>query len=176
MVCSPLTLPQLLFRLQLVGAPKVLMAMVLMLLWSSNVKTLTESYDFVELWAGRALTTTMIQKSGRAAAALDIEYFHPDPEHPHRSNHFDILTSSGFLLALATILNGKHGQFTVLCAIVCSSWTTINMGTSGRSVCTPLGCPERVYVQKANEMASRCFGKHAKFNFHVVQLFSDHYT
>ena len=39
----------------------------------------------------------MIQKSGRAAAALDIEYFHPDPEHPHRSNHFDILTSSGFL-------------------------------------------------------------------------------
>lgn len=56
-----------------------------------------KSYDFVELWAGRALTSTVIRKSGRNVAALDIEYFKPNPEKPQRSNHFDILTESGFL-------------------------------------------------------------------------------
>lgn len=39
----------------------------------------------------------MIRRSGRAAAALDIVYFKEDPEHKNRSNHFDILTNSGFL-------------------------------------------------------------------------------
>lgn len=56
-----------------------------------------QSYDFVELWAGRAVTSTVIRKAGRTAAALDITYFEPDKENPHRSNHFDILTPSGFL-------------------------------------------------------------------------------
>ena len=56
-----------------------------------------KSYDFVELWAGRALTSTVIRKSGRNVAALDIEYFKPNPEKPQRSNHFDILTESRFL-------------------------------------------------------------------------------
>jgi hypothetical protein len=44
----------------------------------------------------------MIRKSGRCTAALDIEYFVPDPEHPGRSNHYDILTDSGFLLLWQT--------------------------------------------------------------------------
>ena len=61
-------------------------------------------------------------------------------------------------LALSSILNAKHGQFTVLCAIVCSSWTVINMATSGRSVCSPLGRDDRAYVQVANKMACRWFG------------------
>ena len=58
-------------------------------------------------------------------------------------------------LALATILNCKHGQFTCLCAIVCSSFTTINMATSGRTTCTPLGREDLPYVQMANRMAAR---------------------
>lgn len=56
-----------------------------------------QSYDFVELWAGHAVTSSVIRKAGRNTAALDITYFKPDPDHPHRSNHFDILTPSGFL-------------------------------------------------------------------------------
>lgn len=56
-----------------------------------------QSYDFVELWAGQAVTSTVIRKAGRNTAALDITYFEPNPDHPHRSNHFDILTASGFL-------------------------------------------------------------------------------
>lgn len=58
-------------------------------------------------------------------------------------------------MALATILNAKHGAFSALCAIVCSSWTTINMGTSGRHVTTPLGWEHLPYVAAANRMASR---------------------
>lgn len=62
------------------------------------ILTPLQSYDFVELWAGHALTSTCVRKSGRCTAALDITYFEPDPDHPDRSNHFDILTPSGFLL------------------------------------------------------------------------------
>ena len=34
-----------------------------------------QSYDFVELWAGTAWTTTMVRKSGRNTAALDKNIF-----------------------------------------------------------------------------------------------------
>lgn len=46
----------------------------------------------------------MIGKSGKPTAALDIEYFRVDPDHPHRSNHFDILTDAGFLQLRLQIL------------------------------------------------------------------------
>ena len=159
-----------------------------------------QSFDFLEFWAGEALTSTTMSYSGRDVGSLDILYFKVDPDHPHRSNHFDILTPSGFLchrckelthafsrvyiytgvafscklkyiyglkymrvvmkwfqlrLALAAILNAKNGQFAALMAIVCSSWCTINMGTSGRHV-THAGGNDREYVIQANCMASRC--------------------
>lgn len=69
---------------------------------------------------------------------------------------------------MATILNAKSGAFTSLMAIVCSSWTTINMYTSGRTVTTPLGWDHREYVQQANVMACRCFG--ARLDSHVSQM------
>lgn len=56
-----------------------------------------QSYDFVELWAGKALTSTCIRMSGRNTAALDIEYFKVDESRPNQSNYFDIMTPSGFL-------------------------------------------------------------------------------
>ena len=72
-------------------------------------------------------------------------------------------------LALATILNAKHGQFTLLAGIVCSSWTTINMATSGRTPCTPLGREDdREYVALANRMAARSFGHTFKEAFQLL--------
>ena len=62
---------------------------------SSNT-ALLQSYDFVELWAGAGMASGMVQRSGRATAALDIAYFEKDPTKPERSNYFDILTPSGF--------------------------------------------------------------------------------
>ena len=56
-----------------------------------------QSYDFIELWAGQAMASTMVRKSGRDVAALDINYFQPDPKHPTRTNHFDVLTNAGFM-------------------------------------------------------------------------------
>ncbi|CAK9085103.1 unnamed protein product [Durusdinium trenchii] len=126
-----LTLRDLVWRLHYVGAPKVLTCIVLMLLWSQNVETLSEGFDFLEFWAGKAVTSTVMSHSGRDVAALDIDYYRVDANNPKRSNHYDILTPSGFLLCLTAVLNAKNGRFTALMAIVCSSWTTINMATSG---------------------------------------------
>ena len=60
-------------------------------------------------------------------------------------------------LALATLLNGKAGKLALLCGICCGSFTTINMGTSGRHVSHPLGREDLSYVDEANKMASRFF-------------------
>ena len=59
-----------------------------------------------------------------------------------------------YRLCLVAILNAKPGEFTSLMGFLCSSWTTVNMGTSGRSVADPLGRDHR-YVEEANCMASR---------------------
>lgn len=76
-------------------------------------------------------------------------------------------------LWILALLNAKPGEFTALLAIVCSSWTTINMATSGRTPCTPLG-NGREYVEAANRMASRslahCMRK-ARVNVMFTALF-----
>ncbi len=79
-----------------------------------------QSYDFVELWAGRAVTSTVIRKAGRTAAALDITYFEPDKENPHRSNHYDILTPSGFLFPGLDIFH----HFGFVASNLVSGWPT----------------------------------------------------
>ena len=43
------------------------------------------------------MVSTVVSHSGKDVCALDIDYFRVDPQHPKRSNHYDILTSSGFL-------------------------------------------------------------------------------
>ena len=62
-----------------------------------------------------------------------------------------------YRLCLVAILNAKPGDFTALMGFLCSSWTPVNMGTSGRSVADPLGHDHK-YVQDANCMASRFSG------------------
>ena len=56
-----------------------------------------QGFDFLEFWAGKAMASTMVSHGGRAVCSLDIDYFKVNPEHPHRSNHYDVLTPSGFL-------------------------------------------------------------------------------
>lgn len=58
-----------------------------------------QSYDFIEVFAGKALTSTVIRKAGRDTAALDIDYFEDKGTGSKpRSNYFDILTPSGFAI------------------------------------------------------------------------------
>ena len=58
-------------------------------------------------------------------------------------------------LALATMLNAKPGDATVLLAMVCSSFCGANLGTSCRSIVCPLGDESKLSVKKANVMISR---------------------
>ena len=74
---------------------------------------------------------------------------------------------------LATILNAKPGSLTALAGIVCSSWTVINMATSGRTTCTPLGREDREYVALANLMAARSHGYNCGSYLGLVVIFGD---
>ncbi|CAE7231637.1 unnamed protein product, partial [Symbiodinium sp. KB8] len=58
-------------------------------------------------------------------------------------------------LALATMLNGKPGDATVLLAMVCSSFCAANQGTSRRSIICPLGDESKPSVRQANKMLCR---------------------
>ena len=69
-------------------------------------------------------------------------------------------------LAISTILLGDHESGWVAhFGLKCSSFTTMNCGTSGRSPCTPCGNLGFTSVQEGNTLASRFLGlqqKHAK--------------
>jgi len=56
------------------------------------------------------------------------------------------------------ILCAKEDQFWVLMGVVCSSWVSINVGTSKRSVLCPTGDERLQYVIDANCMVSRLPG------------------
>lgn len=134
------------------GAPKVLILAVLLLLWSPNVGTLCQAYDFAEFFAGKASCSKAMFAAGYGTASLDILYHNPVPD---KENPMDILTASGMALALATILNCKPGAFVTLLGVVCSSWTAVNQGTSRRHITHPLGSQNYDYVHAANVMVSR---------------------
>lgn len=53
------------------------------------------------------------------------------------------------------ILSAKEDHFWVLMGIVCSSWVSINAGTSKRSLICPTGKETLGYVMDANTMVSR---------------------
>lgn len=58
-------------------------------------------------------------------------------------------------LALSAILRSKFGALICLMGVCCSSWVTINAGTSQRTWLAPMGNPELRSVQIANKMVSR---------------------
>ena len=56
---------------------------------------------------------------------------------------------------MATLLRARLGECVVLLAMKCSSFSIVNMGTSMRTVCCPLGDWTKMSVAQANVMASR---------------------
>ena len=61
-------------------------------------------------------------------------------------------------LAIATILNCSCNEFLVMLGICCSSWVSMNKGTSQRDWLTPMGDPSKPSVRQSNLMVSRCSG------------------
>jgi hypothetical protein len=56
---------------------------------------------------------------------------------------------------MAAILNATPGDFCVLIALVCSSWTAVNAGTSKRSVTNARGDESVQSVRRGNCMLAR---------------------
>lgn len=58
-------------------------------------------------------------------------------------------------LCIMTILRGKPNDLLVVMGILCSTWTIVNAGTSGRDVLCPMGRVEYESVSSANLMVAR---------------------
>ena len=58
-------------------------------------------------------------------------------------------------LILHSILHCRFGDLLALVGVLCSTWVSVNVGTSQRDVLTPMGHPEYPSVQSANTMVSR---------------------
>ncbi|CAE7484592.1 unnamed protein product [Symbiodinium sp. CCMP2592] len=104
------------------------------------------------MFAGNAEATRMMRYAGHCAAKLDYKYH---VAAGGKQNFMDILTPSGFLLALSTVLRGDPRGFWCHFGIKCGSWSQMSQGTSGRSICTSLGNQDHAFVRDGNCMASR---------------------
>lgn len=142
-------------RLHFLGAPKILSACVILLALCDNVVIFSEAYSFVELFAGEAWVSRVMRAGGHPTASLDINIGAPLP---NKQNAYDLLTDSGFLLALVTVLNIKMDQSLVVIGLLCSSFVAINRGTNRRFPFAPLGDERMSGVQEGNCLTSRtCF-------------------
>ncbi|CAE7564454.1 unnamed protein product, partial [Symbiodinium sp. KB8] len=134
----PAMLPLLLWRLKQLRAPKacygslrlfesgmlfkkyagslgqVLMMLVLLLSWSSNVECFAQVFGFIEFFAGLGNCSRCYKLAGVPTASLDILY-NRAPE--GKDNYMDILSNAGMAMAVLTVLNGKPDQSLVLLAL-----------------------------------------------------------
>ena len=59
-----------------------------------------QAYDFVELFAGAGVTSSVLRKAGRSCASLDLEYHTPEKG---KQNYMDLLSPAGFALLELTM-------------------------------------------------------------------------
>ena len=52
-------------------------------------------------------------------------------------------------------LQGLFGKLLMMLATVCSTWVSVNQGTSKRSILTPSGMATLLSVRKANKQVTR---------------------
>ncbi|CAK9008773.1 unnamed protein product [Durusdinium trenchii] len=137
------------------GAPKILMALVILLALSENVVIFSEAYSFIEIFSGKGWASRVMRTSGFTTAQMDILLTVPEMKSSVQ-NYMDLLTDAGFLLALTCILNGKTDNFLCLVGMVCSSFVTINKGTNKRYPYDALGDHAVSSVSQGNQLATRC--------------------
>ena len=71
-----------------------------------------------------------------------------DPEHRPHVLKWNLRLGIWLILCSAD-------QFVMMAATVCSSWVTVNAGTSRRSRIFPEGDESKAYIRSANAMCSR---------------------
>lgn len=130
----------LLIPLYQMNAPKMLLAVVLLLQWA-DMPSLT--FDCVELFAGVGNVSAAFRQHGKSVASFDQSY--------SESMHFT--SAAGFILALWLVMSAGPGSL-LLCAPPCSSWTRVSRGTTWRTRLNPLGLSYR-FIEAANLTISR---------------------
>ncbi|CAE7194767.1 unnamed protein product [Symbiodinium sp. CCMP2456] len=140
----------LLWRLAVLGSPKVLLLAVLLVSSTPRLFCDGKELTVIELFAGSATLTRMMQKAGHVAARLDLKY-----ATEQCGSSMDINSPSGMALAIAVIMRGSSSGCLVHFGICCSSWTSMNVGTSGRSTCSSYGNTSHPSVRSANKMCAR---------------------
>ncbi|CAK9106189.1 unnamed protein product [Durusdinium trenchii] len=101
-------------------------------------------YKNVDLFAGKCAISRSFKAQGYATCSMDIEINELD----------DILSPVGFIRTLYAAIHIARGGLCTM-GVVCSSFTQINRGTSGRTAENPLGREHYPSVAKANLMLVR---------------------
>jgi len=116
-----------------------------------------QGLQYVELFAGEANVFAEVKSQGFGGVAADIEYaaYFPDLLKGCKTNPFDILSTSGLALSVWMILNMEPHNSVLIMATVCSSFSSINVGTSRRSILLPEGRTDLAYISRGNCMMSR---------------------
>ena len=137
----PAHVKQLVEKLRIMGAPKQLLQLVLLIGISERLDV-HACVDSLETFAGKKEVTKAFSRAG--AVAVDFELDRGD----------DILDDDGFILAVLMTMKLRAGG-AALSAPVCSTWVWINRATSKRSTTSPLGDVSVPSVKAGNIMVAR---------------------
>lgn len=148
------TIPEIICGLCALQAPADFVLAVLLVCYMPG-GGISETYQWIEFFAGRARATLSMKAAGYRCARLDVAYFPKQVDLGMNTNYFDILSTSGFATCIGVLLSGKSGDLLVLLGMKCSSWSRVNIGTSLRSICCPAGDLSKLNVTMANCMAAR---------------------
>ena len=100
--------------------------------------------DTNEFFAGKQAWSAAMRAAGMVTNTFELR----DDEEQN------MLTPGGFCLAVKNILETRAAGLNLF-AVVCSSWTFLNRGTSGRDPLRPLDNQGLAYVREANVMVAR---------------------
>eukprot|EP00435_Cladocopium_sp_Y103_P015188 s3978_g3.t1 len=134
-----------------IGAPKVLIGLVLLLGWCPSLQqTVGGPFQFFEVFSGHGNCSKYMYQKGYACASYDKDYATAG----HRQSCMNYLEPSGYVLALLVAMAMVPAGL-VLLAPDCGSWGIPSRYTSMRTYHNAMGCPEREFVDRGNVMISR---------------------
>lgn len=140
------------------GAPKDFLRLVVLIYHTTGLFNLEEDIQFLELYAGHGNLSRKMRRAGYLTVKCDFLYFRTMKQWSHgkkRRNYMDLLTPSGFILAVVLVLKGKARDLITWLGIKCSSFIGLNVGTSGRSPSNPYGNWHFPSVLQSNMLLER---------------------
>ncbi|CAK9032143.1 Uncharacterized protein SCF082_LOCUS19941 [Durusdinium trenchii] len=159
---SPEELCLVVSRLAALGVPKDFIWLVVFTYWYTlGAIHHFEGLQVIEMFAGVARVAKVASRLGLRSRAFEIMFDASHGKKRYKKNghmkrsFMDMNGDAGFALAVALILASKWGDCLALLAIVCSSFSVVNRGTSERDELIPWGASFRPSVRTANKMTTR---------------------